>query len=140
MTVSHLLISAIIMRECSGDFTSTSMDGKAVGPMGIKMICLEDINRFAGTHYVSADRFDLRKSIEMFNLYVGHYATEKRIGWRVEVMDKVRIWHGGPNGWNFYPTYRYWISVRNLFNGTCSEPEREAVQAIQRKVEEAQGE
>ena len=72
-----------------------------------------NVNRIAGTAYTRGDFFNRQKSIEMFRIYIGHYATFDRLG-GVEPTDedRSRTWNGGPNGWHRDSTLGYWERVK----------------------------
>ena len=73
---------------------------------------VDDVNKYSKVKYTYADRYDKVKSYEMFKLYIGHYATEKRLGRKPTNEDMARIWNGGPNGYKKTSTIKYWNKVK----------------------------
>ena len=105
------LIAAIIAVESGGADDARDAAG-AVGCMQIHPVVVDDVNRRCGTRYAYADRYSRAKSREIFHLYMGLYATRKRLGRRVTDEDRARIWNGGPNGYAKKSTAKYWAKVR----------------------------
>ena len=116
MTNLCYLIAAIILVESSGDNRALgdykNGEPKAFGPMQIQNVCREDVNRFARTQFTRNDCFSRGKSIQMFRLYIGYYATEDRLGRAPTLEDYSRIWNGGPTGWRKPSTLDYWEKVK----------------------------
>lgn len=110
--VLELLIAAIIIVESGGNDQAIGTDGLSFGPMQITDICREDVNRIAGTHYTREDCFNRAKSIEMFKIYVGHYATRSRLDRTPKQEDMARIWNKGPNGYQEVASIKYWKKVQ----------------------------
>lgn len=106
------LVEAMIWKESRGRDWITNEDENAFGCLQIRDICREDVNRIYGKNYTRRDCFNRAKAIEIFWLYVNHYATFDRLG-GVEPTDedRARIWNGGPNGWHKEATETYWAAV-----------------------------
>lgn len=88
------LIQDIIQVE-SGykDSSITGDGGKAMGYLQIHKIMIDDVNRISGyKKYNYSDRKNLRKSIEIFNIYQNYYNPEK------DLIIAARIWNAGPKG------------------------------------------
>jgi len=110
--ITSLLLAALIAAESSGNAQAIGDGGKAFGVLQIHAGVVVDVNRIAGTNYRHADAFDPALAATMCRIYLGHYATEKRIGRPVTDEDRARIWNGGPNGWKKPATVKYWAKVR----------------------------
>lgn len=72
------LIEAIIWRESRGNDNAINNKTNAVGCMQITPIYLKQCNNIVGHNkYKLSDRYDRRKSIEMFNIYQSHFNPNK---------------------------------------------------------------
>lgn len=109
------LILALILVESSGN--NLAVNGDCWGCLQIRPIYVEDVNRIAGTRFTHADAFDRQKSIQMFRIYTGHYATPERLGRTPTIQDIARIHAGGPNGWSDPATIAYWQKVQSRLEG-----------------------
>lgn len=107
------LINAIIRVESNGDTNAVGDSGRSVGCMQISKAVVDDVNRFSSKTYTYNDRYNRAKSIEIFKIYINHYATTKRLGHTPTLEDIARIWNGGPNGFKKTATKSYWIKVKN---------------------------
>jgi len=67
----------------------------------------EDVNRIAGTTYTREDCFNPETSRKMMEIYLGHYATEGRLGHVPHYWEIGLIHHHGPNGWKRGPEDHY---------------------------------
>ena len=105
-------IDALIRVESNGRDNAIGDNGKAVGCLQIWPDIVTDVNRISNKKFTLNDRYDRNKSIEMFKIYIGHYAVERRIGRSVTNQDIARIWNGGPNGWRKKSTLGYWYIVK----------------------------
>jgi hypothetical protein len=112
MTNLLTLISALIMVESSGNDNAVGYTGNCYGCLQLKTIYIKDVNRIAGTSYTITEAFDRAKSIDMFRIYINHYATSKRLGHEPTFEDIARIHNGGPNGWLDPRTDGYWKKVK----------------------------
>ena len=110
-TPSNKLIYAICKVE-SNNGMYVGDNGKAIGCLQIWKSVVDDVNKYSKVKYTYADRYDKVKSYEMFKLYIGHYATEKRLGRKPTNEDMARIWNGGPNGYKKTSTIKYWNKVK----------------------------
>lgn len=110
------LVDAIAKVESSGNPNAIGDGGKAYGLLQIRQEVLTDYNRAKGTGLVMMDAFDPIKARMVFRWYVGHYATEKRLGRPPTIEDMARIWNGGPNGWKKTATLKYWVKVKRVFS------------------------
>lgn len=104
---SDKLINAIMQVESGGDVNVKAGDrGKAVGPLQIHKVVVDDVNRRYGTSYTYADRKSLVKSREICRKYLlmygGRHATNEKYA---------RIWNGGPKGHMKDGTLVYWTKV-----------------------------
>ena len=114
MTNLLALIAALVLVESHGDLRALRDDTLAAGPLQIRPIYVEDVNRIAGTSYQYPDDcWSMSNSVAMFRIYVGHYATAKRIGREPTLEDMARIHYGGPRGWRWKSTKQYWHDVQD---------------------------
>ena len=111
-TPSNKLIYAICKVESNNGMYVVGDNGKAIGCLQIWKSVVDDVNKYSKVKYTYADRYDKVKSYEMFKLYIGHYATEKRLGRKPTNVDIARISIGGPNGFMKTSTIKYWNKVK----------------------------
>lgn len=72
------LIEAIIWRESRGNDNAINNKTNAAGCMQITPIYLKQCNNIVGHNkYKLSDRYNRRKSIEMFNIYQSHFNPDK---------------------------------------------------------------
>jgi soluble lytic murein transglycosylase-like protein len=106
------LILALIAVESSGNDQAIGDGGLAYGPLQIHASYVADASEFAKKDWKHEDAFDRETAIDMFLAYMSRYATEKRIGRPVTIMDMARIHNGGPNGYKKKATLVYWEKVK----------------------------
>lgn len=87
------VINAIIHVESRGNTNAKS--GIYAGAMQIAPIVVKECNlilqeKNSSLRYTLADRFNLKKSMEMFRLYQEKYNPTNDIEWAI------RLWNGGP--------------------------------------------
>jgi soluble lytic murein transglycosylase-like protein len=100
------LIDAIIYVESRGDINAHNIKEDAVGCLQIRPIMLREVNRLLGYNkYKLADRWNKKKSIEMFNVIKEHTKnpTNEKLA---------RNWNGGWNGYKKQSTLKYWYKVK----------------------------
>lgn len=114
-TIIAMLISALIIVESDGRANAIGDSGRAVGVLQIHPECVQDINRFAKTHYTLSDRANERKSVEMCWRYLYHYGNKYKRDTGLEPTAEIlaRIWNGGPRGYKKEKTRRYWVKVQS---------------------------
>jgi hypothetical protein len=110
-----ILLDAIIQVESRGDSTAIGDGGSAVGVLQIWPIMVEEINRILETQgsdirYDYNDRYDVKKSIEMFHIWRNYHHPES--SWE----EIARCWNGGPNGMYLNTTVYYWTKVEKQLN------------------------
>lgn len=111
-TPSNKFIDAICKVESNNGMYVVGDNGKAIGCLQIWKSVVDDVNKYSKVKYTYDDRYDKEKSYQMFRLYVGHYATQKRLGRKPTNEDMARIWNGGPNGYKKIATVKYWNKVK----------------------------
>jgi hypothetical protein len=81
----------------------------AFGILQIRKIAIDDVNRVYNTSYTVNDAFDIECSEEIFKLYIDHWTNklEQREGRQASTADIVRIWNGGPRGYQKNSTKWY---------------------------------
>ena len=109
------LIAALISVESAGNDQAIRHNANGTAEYGCLQIAkrtVDDVNRIVGMNvYTYTDTFDRSKSIAMAKIYLGHYATERRLGHKPDEEDYARIWNGGPNGYKKPSTLAYWGKV-----------------------------
>lgn len=118
------LVQAIIQVESNGNdmaIGDLALKHRAYGPMQIRQPACDDVNRRFDTNYKAQDCLGDRKlSIDIFEKYMGIYATSLRLGRPVTDEDRARIWNAGPAGWRKDGTRRdvlatsYWNKVKKF--------------------------
>ena len=111
-TPSNKLIYAICKVESNNGMYVVGNNGKAIGCLQIWKSVVDDVNKYSKVKYTYDDRYDKDKSYQIFRLYIGHYATKKRLGRKPTNEDMARIWNGGPNGYKKTATIKYWNKVK----------------------------
>lgn len=100
--------------DAIGDVT---LKNKAYGILQIRQPCLDDYNKWNRTSHTIDDvlgQKGVALSRDIFEDYMAHYATPKRLGRPVTALDMARIWNGGPNGWKKEATLKYSIKVKKI--------------------------
>ena len=100
--------AAIAQVESKGN--TRAVNGDAVGLLQIRPILVRDINRIlrlrkSSKRYTLADRYDPRKSREMFEIYQSYYNPSG------SVERAIRLWNGG-SGYTNKGTQGYYNKVR----------------------------
>ena len=104
--VADNLVNAIIHVESRGDVNAHNVSEDAVGVLQIRPIMVKEVNRVLGfDKYTLQDRWDKKKSIEMFNVI--RYNTPNPTNEKI-----ARNWNGGPNGYKKKSTLKYWQKVK----------------------------
>jgi hypothetical protein len=104
---------AVCRVESRGDPKAYNAAEQAAGIAQIRPICLRDCNRIVelvggpADLWTMTDRYDARKSREMFAVYVTYYHPEP------DAEAWARIWNGGPK---MRGTDRYWRLVSEAMN------------------------
>lgn len=90
-------------------------NGTSFGILQIRQIAIDDVNQKCGTSYSHEDAFDVTCSEEIFDLYVTIWSDklEIRHGREATVEDIVRIWNGGPRGYQKNSTKHYYNKFIN---------------------------
>ena len=110
------LIPFLIMVESGGDCNAIGDNGKAAGCLQIHKCVVDDVNRFAHTHYDYRSRLNPQDSIDICTAYLYHYGRRYSLETGELVTPEVlaRIWNGGPSGWKKKGTIKYWHKVEKL--------------------------
>jgi len=94
------LLNAIEFVESGGNNQAIGDNGKAIGAFQIWKIYVDDCNRIIGNNkYSYSDRLSPSKSRQMVKVYIGHYATEKRLKRPPTFEDMAAMHCAGPNGY-----------------------------------------
>ncbi len=104
------LLAALIAVESGGNDHARGRHGE-LGPLQIQPAVVADVRRITGRRYAWGSMTNRVLASEVAQAYLGHYATEARIGRPVTDQDRARIWNGGPDGWRRRRTAAYWKRV-----------------------------
>lgn len=87
------LVDALIQVESEGNPSAISTKG-AAGVLQLMPVFVKDANRIIGEEvYTLDDRFDIEKSIAMFNVVQGHYNPER------DIEKAIRLHNPGAGAW-----------------------------------------
>lgn len=113
------LLTALIFVESRGNDSAIGdrhlVGNEAVGALQIRPIMVREVNRICkliGSHqrFTLKDRFDREKSIHMFMIW-------KEFHHKDSSPEKVaRNWNGGPNGYKYQRTEKYWNKIEKQLN------------------------
>lgn len=109
---SKFLLPALIWQESEGNDNAIGdkhLVDKAYGCLQIRADYMMDAIQDFHSERCLGDR---ALSIEIFNAYMGRYATVHRLNRPVTDQDIARIHNGGPNGYKNPLTVVYWWNVR----------------------------
>ena len=103
------IIDAIMAIESEGNDSAYNPEEDAVGCLQIRRVMVDDVNRIlkrqdSPIRFTYADRWDRKKSIEIFNIFCTYYGFET-------AEDMARAWNGGPRGIDSPYTLDYWNKV-----------------------------
>ena len=90
-------------------------DGCSFGVLQIRLGVIEDVNKQHGTSFIHNDAFDVGKSERIFDLYITIWTDnlENKLGREATAEDIVRIWNGGPLGYQKNSTIKYYNKYIN---------------------------
>jgi len=115
----NILIPILMLIESNANPNAIGDKGASVGVLQIKAITVKDVNRIVGKNqFTLSDRKDVKKSIAMCRIYLGHYGKkimQRPISTREKLKLLGRIWNGGPSGYKKRATYRYSLKVEKLY-------------------------
>jgi len=114
--------AAMAMVESGGDPDAVGDGGLAVGILQIQPVMVAEVNRIVGERrYTLADRWDVRKSVEMFCVYsLHHWPDGTPEQW-------ARGWNGGPAGPRKAATLAYWRRVTCVVENFRKIPRHSAI-------------
>ena len=109
------LVGAIIQVESKGNPKAFAKGENAAGILQIRPIMVNEVNRLlhkfdSEKFYTLDDRWDEKKSIEMFYVIYNYYHKDS------SYEEIARCWNGGPKGLQKKQTKRYWKKVQNTLN------------------------
>jgi hypothetical protein len=110
------LIAALIAVESHGDDLAVNRAEQAIGCLQIRPAIIWDVEKIVGRTISQRVAYDRDASIEILEIYVGHYATAKLLGHEPTDEDMARIWNGGPDGWKKPETVAYWRKVQRMMH------------------------
>lgn len=95
--------------ESHNDPNQIGDNGKSWGILQIQLNVIKDVNKAYGTQYIHSDAFDEGCAEEIFELYLAIWVgkLEKRHNRKATIEDMVRIWNGGPRGYQRSSTLDY---------------------------------
>lgn len=103
------ILEAIIFVESRNNNLAYAPSEDAVGCLQIRRVMVDDVNRIlkrknSSIQFTYNDRWDRKKSIEMFNIFITYYGFNT-------AEEMARGWNGGPRGINKSTTLEYWNRV-----------------------------
>jgi hypothetical protein len=103
--------------ESNNDPAKIGDNGASFGILQIKQIAIDDVNREYGTQYTHQDAFNISCSEEIFMLYTQMWANKLELttGRKATEYDIIRIWNGGPRGYQKLSTIPYLNKYKILF-------------------------
>lgn len=105
------LIKAIYEKETRSGIYSIGDGGRAIGPLQIHKVMVDDVNRILGKKYFRySDRKDFQKSSQIFRIYQEYYNPG------LNIKTAARIWNGGPTGEKKRNTLKYATEVLSLYH------------------------
>jgi len=107
------LVAALIAVESSGN--DQARNGSYIGPLQIGPAVVADVNRVYGTRYVHAEMTNRSKAVQVCDLYLSHYVSERTLGRKPRDRDYAMAWNLGPYGVHWYSVkgWLYWFKVRD---------------------------
>lgn len=114
------LIDALIKVESNGNPNAISPCGTCVGVLQIKTVVVDDCNEYLkmkgkSKRYTYKDRFDKKKSIEMFYLIQERYRNFNSSRSKSDIEHMIRLWNGGC-GYKIKATQKYYDKVMKFYN------------------------
>tara|TARA_R110000803_G_scaffold49809_3_gene103604 strand:- start:1647 stop:2141 length:495 start_codon:yes stop_codon:yes gene_type:complete len=113
------LIDALILVESRGNDSAIGdrhlVGNEAVGALQIRPIMVREVNRILKLQgkiqrFKLKDRFDRQKSINMFIVWKKWHHPNSDL-------EKIaRNWNGGPRGYQYERTFKYWLKVQKELN------------------------
>ncbi|PIS06195.1 MAG: hypothetical protein COT80_01320 [Candidatus Buchananbacteria bacterium CG10_big_fil_rev_8_21_14_0_10_33_19] len=92
-------------------------DGRSIGPLHIQKQAIDDVNRILGYKaFTYSDRMSLEESCKVFKAYLDFYGQRyfKKTGKQPTTEVYVRIWNGGPNGYQSVKTKNHWQKAKEV--------------------------
>jgi hypothetical protein len=125
---------AVTMVESGGDATAIGDGGNAVGIAQIWKIVVDDCNRIVRQkRWTYDDRKNVKKSREMFDVYLSHYA-----GTQASYQKCARICNGEPRGYMKSSTAKYWQKVQKYLYAPQAAQKGKVVRASQKPQERSE--
>ena len=116
VTTDGDLLDALIFVESRGNDSAIGdrhlVGNEAIGALQIRPIMVREVNRIlklqkSSKQFTLKDRFERDKSIEMFYIWKNYHHKNSE----AEVI--ARNWNGGPNGYKYQRTEKYWNKIKN---------------------------
>ena len=101
---------ALIIIESTGNPLAFNQNEFAVGCMQIRPMVIADYNHYNKAKLQPREMFDVQTSVEVVMWYTEHYGTNKTL------IEKIRIWNGGPNGYMKESTLSYKNKYERIYN------------------------
>ena len=115
------LVDALIQVESKGNLDAIGDGGKAIGCLQIHKEVIDDVNKHYPNYYREKlytvdDAFCKDKAIEICWLYLKYWGNQyKRKHNKIPTKEVyVRIWNGGPTGYEKQSTIKYWNKVKKI--------------------------
>ena len=111
-----VFVDAVIYVESRGRDSIVGDRGKAIGCLQIHPIMVREVNRILGKKkYTLDDRWNRKKSIEMFNIVSEEYQCCEEYTFMQYAEIVSRRWNGGRKGDRKESTKKYWELVKKRY-------------------------
>ena len=113
------IILILITLESNGQTYAVGDSGRALGPLQIHKIFVDDVNRILGKRtFTYKDRTDLHKAAQMASIYLRYYGARytRKTGLEATPVVLARIFNGGPNGPFKASTWKYAKRFKVLYD------------------------
>lgn len=109
--LTNLLVALVLVESGGVPNPPRGDGGRAIGPLQIHRIAVEDANRIIGRRrYRWEDCQHLEVSLEVATILLTHYGDQ--LPHPATERDLARIWNGGPDGWRQPSTLAYRVRVK----------------------------
>jgi hypothetical protein len=107
MNIPYSLILAITSIESGGNPAAVGRNGE-LGILQIQQGVVDDCNRLQSMmKFTHADALRPECAEAMFRIYVRHYASRERLGYKATIQEMAMIWNGGPSALHKYSSLEY---------------------------------
>lgn len=122
--------AAMCMAESGDDPTKINEEEGAWGVAQIRQVMVDECNRIIALDgditpllrpFEHSDAFEVKDSFMMFCIHSWHHGREYKedICREPTIETIVRMWNGGPDGWNESSTLHHWGKVKKFLPDWC---------------------